>query len=106
MAQLTSVVHLITALLLIVLILLQKGKGGDMGAGFGSGASQTLFGSQGSASFLVKVIACLIAVFFTSSLALNIFVTKAIHAEKIANTPQVLQSDNLKDTSTLPNPDL
>lgn len=55
---------------LISLILLQHGKGADVGAAFGSGASQTVFGSQGSASFLTRTTAVLALVFFAASLGL------------------------------------
>ncbi len=55
---------------LIGLILLQHGKGADVGAAFGSGASQTVFGSQGSASFLTRATAVLAVAFFATSLGL------------------------------------
>ncbi len=90
MSQILLAVHLIVAFLLIVLILMQQGKGSDIGASFGSGASQTVFGSQGSTSFLVKIIAILVALFFTSSLLLNHLMAESIKQQQIANTPQVL----------------
>jgi preprotein translocase subunit SecG len=55
---------------LIVLILLQQGKGADIGAAFGSGASQTLFGARGTANFLTRTTAILGTVFFLSNLGL------------------------------------
>jgi preprotein translocase subunit SecG len=58
------------ALSLIVLILIQHGKGADAGAAFGSGASSTVFGSQGSGSFLTRLTAILATVFFLTSLYL------------------------------------
>ena len=64
------VVHVLAALGLIVLVLLQQGKGADAGASFGSGASQTVFGSAGSANFLTRSTAVLAAVFFVTSLTL------------------------------------
>ena len=64
------VVDVITCVALVGLILLQHGKGADVGAAFGSGASQTVFGSQGSASFLTRSTAVLAVVFFTASLGL------------------------------------
>lgn len=98
MSQILLAVHLIVAFLLIVLILMQQGKGSDIGASFGSGASQTVFGSQGSTSFLVKIIAVLVAIFFMSSLLLNHLIAESIKQQQIANTPQVLlqQSQNKK----------
>lgn len=71
MQQLVLMIHVIVAVALIVLVLLQQGKGAEMGAAFGSGASQTLFGSQGSGSFLLKITALLAAIFFLTSLALG-----------------------------------
>jgi preprotein translocase subunit SecG len=65
------VVHLIVAVTLCGLVLLQHGKGADMGAAFGSGSSGSLFGASGSANFLSRTTAILAAVFFVSSLGLT-----------------------------------
>ena len=64
------VVHLIVALGIIGLVLLQHGKGADMGAAFGSGASGSVFGATGSANFLSRMTGFLAAVFFMTSLTL------------------------------------
>ena len=63
-------VHILAALCVIGLVLMQHGKGADMGAGFGGGASGSLFGASGSANFLSRITAVLAAVFFTTSLTL------------------------------------
>ena len=65
------VVHLIVAAVVCGLVLLQHGKGADMGAAFGSGSSGSLFGAVGSANFLSRTTAVLAAVFFLSSLGLT-----------------------------------
>jgi len=65
--------HVIIMVVLIGLILIQRGKGADVGAAFGSGASQTVFGSQGSASFLTRTTAILGTLFFLTSLTLAYF---------------------------------
>ncbi|MGF6646256.1 preprotein translocase subunit SecG [Paraburkholderia sp. GAS82] len=65
------VVQLMSALGVIGLVLLQHGKGADMGAAFGSGASGSLFGATGSANFLSRTTAVLAAIFFVSTLALT-----------------------------------
>ncbi|TDV12107.1 preprotein translocase subunit SecG [Paraburkholderia caballeronis] len=65
------VVQLLSALGVIGLVLLQHGKGADMGAAFGSGASGSLFGATGSANFLSRTTAVLATVFFVSTLALT-----------------------------------
>jgi preprotein translocase subunit SecG len=70
------VVHVLMALTIIGLVLLQHGKGADMGSGFGGGASGSLFGATGSANFLSRTTAVLAAVFFASSLALAYFATQ------------------------------
>ncbi|MDO8332982.1 MAG: preprotein translocase subunit SecG [Pseudomonas sp.] len=67
------VIHLLGALGVIALVLLQHGKGADAGASFGAGASGTVFGSQGSATFLSRVTAILAAAFFVTSLGLGFF---------------------------------
>lgn len=69
MANILLVVHVLTAIAIVVLVLLQQGRGADMGAAFGGG-SQTLFGARGSATFLSKVTTWLAAVFFFTSMAL------------------------------------
>ena len=65
------VVHVVVAVVLCGLVLLQHGKGADMGAAFGSGSSGSLFGASGSANFLSRSTAVLAAVFFLSSLGLT-----------------------------------
>jgi preprotein translocase subunit SecG len=70
--QIILVVHLLVALAIIGLILLQRGKGADIGASFGAGASQTLFGSSGSGNVLTRATGWLAAVFFASSFGLAV----------------------------------
>ncbi|STI27298.1 preprotein translocase subunit SecG [Escherichia coli] len=77
------VVFLIVAIGLVGLIMLQQGKGADMGASFGAGASATLFGSSGSGNFMTRMTALLATLFFIISLVLgNINSNKPI---KVAN---------------------
>lgn len=63
-------VHILVALSIIGLVLMQHGKGADMGAAFGSGASGSLFGASGSANFLSRMTGVLATVFFLTSLSL------------------------------------
>lgn len=72
------VVHIIVAIGLSGLILIQHGKGADAGASFGSGAAGTVFGASGSGNFLTRVTAVLAVIFFCTSLAL------AYHAQEQA----------------------
>jgi len=70
------VLHVLVALAIIGLVLLQHGKGADMGSGFGGGASGSLFGATGSANFLSRTTAVLAALFFILSLALAYVATR------------------------------
>lgn len=70
MVTIILVIHMLIAVALVALVLIQQGKGADIGAAFGSGASQTVFGSRGSASFLTRTTAALAAGFFITSLSL------------------------------------
>lgn len=70
MESLIIIVHVLAAIGITALVLLQQGKGADMGASFGSGASQTLFGSVGSSNALTKSTAWLAIIFFSTSLSL------------------------------------
>lgn len=65
------VIQVVTALIIIALVLLQHGKGADMGAAFGSGASGSLFGASGSSNFLSRSTGFAAAVFFVATLALS-----------------------------------
>jgi preprotein translocase subunit SecG len=73
METLVWIFHLLVAAALIGLVLLQHGKGADMGAGFGSGASGSLFGATGSANFLSRATAVLATAFFITSMGLTFF---------------------------------
>lgn len=73
METLVVVVHVIAAIAIIALVLLQQGKGADAGAAFGSGASQTVFGSSGSGNFLTRSTTIAAVVFFVTSLTLAIY---------------------------------
>ena len=70
------VVHVLVAVAIIGLVLLQHGKGADMGSGFGGGASGSLFGATGSANFLSRTTAVLAAIFFVTSLGLAYLATQ------------------------------
>ena len=69
------VLHVLVALVIIGLVLLQHGKGADMGSGFGGGASGSLFGATGSANFLSRATAVLATLFFLTSLGLAYLAT-------------------------------
>ena len=73
METVVLVLHVLTALAICGLVLLQHGKGADVGAAFGGGASGSIFGATGSANFLSRATAILAAVFFLSSMGLTYF---------------------------------
>jgi len=82
------VLHVFAALGIIALVLLQHGKGADVGAAFGGGASGSLFGASGSANFLSRITAVLALVFFLTSLGLTYFSgRKTEHRGVMANPP-------------------
>jgi preprotein translocase subunit SecG len=70
MEKLVLVIHVLAAIAVIALVLLQHGKGADMGASFGSGASGSLFGVSGSSNFMSRATAGFVIVFFATSLTL------------------------------------
>ena len=67
------VVHIILAILIIALVLVQQGKGADAGASFGGGGAATVFGASGAGNFLTRLTAIFTALFFATSLTLAIF---------------------------------
>ncbi|MGX2039704.1 preprotein translocase subunit SecG [Methylocaldum sp. MU1018] len=75
MYQALTIIHVVVALAVIGLVLLQQGRGADAGAGFG-GASNSLFGARGAASFLSRTTAVLATLFFVTSLSLAYFADK------------------------------
>ncbi|KGP64340.1 preprotein translocase subunit SecG [Legionella norrlandica] len=85
MYQMILMIHVLIAVILIGLVLIQHGKGADIGAAFGSGASNTLFGSQGTGGFLFKLTGGLALTFFVTSLMLSYLVsTQYQKAEQLA----------------------
>ena len=73
MQTIIIIVHVIVAIAIVGLVLLQQGKGADAGASFGAGASQTVFGASGSGNFLVRATTISAVIFFVTSLSLAIF---------------------------------
>jgi len=88
MIILLTVIHIIVCLFLIAVVLLQSGKGAEMGAAFG-GSSQTLFGSRGAASFLSKMTTAAAIVFMVTSLSLAVMTSRG--GSVIQKTPATQQ---------------
>lgn len=80
------VIHVLVAAAVIGLVLIQQGKGADAGAAFGGGASSTVFGSQGSGSFLTRATGILATIFFITSLSLAYLSTQKVKATSVVDT--------------------
>ena len=90
---LVIVSHVIVAVALVGIILMQRGKGADMGAAFGGGASQTVFGSQGSGNFLTKMTTILAILFFVTSFSLALYAKQRAEVAEFQGVPSVQQRD-------------
>ena len=94
MYQALLVVFLIVAIALVGMIMLQQGKGADMGASFGAGASGTLFGSSGSGNFMTRMTAVLATLFFVISLILgNLSTNQSKKGSEWENLGQPVKSE-------------
>ena len=91
------VVHILVSLGLIGLVMIQQGKGAEAGASFGGGASQTVFGSEGSGSFLTRMTAYLAFVFFVTSISLAVIAKQK--AEVAAGEETILSPVELVNSS-------
>lgn len=85
MQEIVFIIHILTAVCLVGLVLMQHGKGADAGAGFagGGGSSNTVFGGIGSLPFLIKVTALVAAIFFTTSITLQVMVANQAKKDTI-----------------------
>src|SRR3954454_15426385 len=81
------VVHILVAIMIVGLVLLQRGKGAEAGTGFGAGASGTVFGARGSANFLSRATGVLATVFFITSLALAYLSTQRTAPSSLLDAP-------------------
>ncbi|HAV5935419.1 preprotein translocase subunit SecG [Acinetobacter baumannii] len=97
------VVHIILAVLMIALILVQHGKGADAGASFGGGGAATVFGASGSGNFLTRVTAILTALFFVTSLTLAVFAKKQTTEAYSLKTVQTTVPAQTTSPETSPN---
>ena len=79
-----AILHIVATIALILIVLLQTGRGSEIGAAFGSGSSQTLFGSSGSTSFMTKLTTATVVIFMVTSLVLAYFYS---HRQYVAKPP-------------------
>jgi len=94
------VMHVLVALAICGFVLLQHGKGADMGAAFGSGSSGSLFGASGSANFLSRTTAILAAIFFATSLGLTYF--GSLHVPKGAVERSIMDTSPASKATDVP----
>jgi len=99
MQTLIVVIHVIVAIVIVGLVLLQQGKGADAGASFGAGASQTVFGASGSGNFLVKATTFAATIFFITSLSLAIFARNERSIDNNVGLP-VLNQEILEENTS------
>jgi len=87
------VIHVLVAIGVVGLVLIQQGKGADAGAAFGGGASSTVFGSQGSGSFLTRATGVLATIFFITSLTLAYLSTQNVNPTSVVDTVNEQKAD-------------
>ncbi len=92
-----SILHMLIAFVLVLVILLQSGKGADMGAAFGGGSSQTVFGGRGAATFLSKLTTAVTILFMLSSLFLAVYVGRS-------GTSSVITEERARQAAPSPAP--
>lgn len=100
-----TVFHVLLAVALIALVLFQRGKGAEAGAAFGAGASGTVFGSKGSASFLTRTTAVLATLFFVTSLSLAFLSSKRQAPVSVLETPAMTEEAAEEMPGVLPVPE-
>lgn len=102
METLVLVIHILVALSMIGLILIQQGKGAEAGASFGGGGAATVFGASGGANFLTRTTAGLVAIFFITSITLAIFAKQNVASFNSLPEAQTLPAPSLPTDSTKP----
>ena len=98
MTTLITVLHVIAALFLILVVLLQQGKGASMGAAFGAGSSQTMFGSSGAGNLLTKLTAGAAALFMITSLTLATL-SKTEQRDSVIQQEKTVPAEEAQDSS-------
>jgi len=97
MSILLIIIHIIVCLALIMIVLLQTGKGADMGAAFGGGSSQTLFGSTGASTFLSKATTVAAIVFMLTSLVLAYMFSHRTESSILMNSNAPIEQQDTSD---------
>ena len=100
MEKLVTVIHVLACAGVIGLVLLQHGKGADMGASFGSGASGSLFGVRGSANLLSRLTALFVAIFFSTSLLLTYLYSHSADRQSVVKAAVIKQVEEKAPAAT------
>jgi len=97
-----EVVHILVSLILVIVVLLQPGKAGDLGSVFGGGTSESVFGASGAVPFLAKLTRLLAVIFFITSLSLGYFSIQKTQSSVIEQTSEIQEviSDDREDFSS------
>lgn len=93
-----NVIYVLIALAMIVLVLLQRGSGAQAGSGFGSGASGTVFGARGAATFLTRSTAVLAGLFFVLSLGMGIYLSRGVGRSALVDDLGVMSGTDVPAT--------
>ena len=104
MEPLIIAVHILISLAIIALVLLQQGKGAEMGASFGAGGSQTLFGASGGGNLLSRITAILVTLFFITSFSLSMLATQRSQTKSDAGVPsaELIEQHNKQQAGDAP----
>ena len=102
MSILVIVLHVVVCIALIMIVLLQTGKGADMGAAFGGGGSQTLFGSTGASTFLSKATTGAAIIFMVTSLGLAYMSGHRVDTSVVSGSPPATQTQPAPEGVTIP----
>jgi preprotein translocase subunit SecG len=94
---LITVFHIVIAILLVITVLLQPGKGGDLGSMFGGGMSDSIFGSSGAVPFLTKTTRVLAVLFIVTSLSLGFFLTRGYKSSVVTDNPSAQIHDEFDE---------
>ena len=102
MSQVLIIIHLVVCVALIMIVLLQTGKGADMGAAFGGGASQTLFGNTGASTFLSKLTTVAAIIFMVTSLGLAYYSSRKTQGSIMIDSKPPIEEQAQPQTVPLP----
>ena len=100
MSILLIIIHIVVSIALIMIVLLQTGKGADMGAAFGGGSSQTLFGSTGASTFLSKATTAAAIIFMVTSLGLAYLSSHRTGSSVVTGSPAPIESQAVPGAAT------